>query len=210
MEARDRMRAGDADRQAVAEQLRVAVDEGRLDLHEYDERLRLAYEAKTYGELDAVVGDLPAPASAERSALAPRQTGPGGLDTSGPDTGGPVPAAPLEAAAASGTAGADRPVAGDPRGWLTEVWAPWLRVAAILAAIWLIGAVGRREIGFFWPVWVLGPWGALLLLRTAGGLASGDSRRDAGGRARGAVARRRTVGRDARRRARRKRRTGGW
>ena len=46
---RDEMRAGDGDRQAVADKLKAALDEGRLDLHEYDERLQQTYAAKTYG-----------------------------------------------------------------------------------------------------------------------------------------------------------------
>jgi Domain of unknown function (DUF1707) len=57
---RDEMRAADADRQVVADRLRVALDEGRLDLHEYDERLSRAYAAKTYGDLDRLLADLPA------------------------------------------------------------------------------------------------------------------------------------------------------
>jgi hypothetical protein len=56
---RDEMRAADADRQAVAERLKTALDEGRLDLHEYDERLQRAYAAKTYGDLDGLLTDLP-------------------------------------------------------------------------------------------------------------------------------------------------------
>jgi len=52
-------RAGDADREAVAERLRVAAGEGRIDLAELDERLDRAYRAKTYGELDVLVADLP-------------------------------------------------------------------------------------------------------------------------------------------------------
>ena len=56
---RDEMRAADADRQAVADQLKSALDEGRLDLHEYDERLQQAYAAKTYGELNTLLTDLP-------------------------------------------------------------------------------------------------------------------------------------------------------
>jgi hypothetical protein len=65
-------RAGDADRDAVAEILRVAATEGRIDLSELDERLGLAYGAKTYGELDALVADLPG--GAERGTLALRTT----------------------------------------------------------------------------------------------------------------------------------------
>ncbi|MGW0538424.1 DUF1707 SHOCT-like domain-containing protein [Streptomyces sp. NPDC003032] len=52
-------RAGDADRESVAERLRVAAGEGRIDLAELEERLDRAYGAKTYGELDVLVADLP-------------------------------------------------------------------------------------------------------------------------------------------------------
>jgi hypothetical protein len=56
---RDQMRAGDADRQRVVERLRLALEEGRLDLHEYDERVQRAYGAKTYGDLEGLLTDLP-------------------------------------------------------------------------------------------------------------------------------------------------------
>jgi len=52
-------RAGDAERELVAEKLRVAAGEGRIDLAELDERLDRAYRAKTYRELDALLADLP-------------------------------------------------------------------------------------------------------------------------------------------------------
>lgn len=52
-------RAGDAEREQVAEKLRVAAGQGRIDLAELDERLDRAYRAKTYSELDALVADLP-------------------------------------------------------------------------------------------------------------------------------------------------------
>jgi hypothetical protein len=54
-----RQRAADADREAVAERLRVAAGEGRIELWELDERLGQAYGAKTYGELAALLADLP-------------------------------------------------------------------------------------------------------------------------------------------------------
>jgi hypothetical protein len=57
--ASDEMRAADADRQQVAERLRAALDEGRLDLSEYDDRLQQTYSAKTYGELERLTTDLP-------------------------------------------------------------------------------------------------------------------------------------------------------
>ena len=53
-------RAGDADREAVAERLRIAAGEGRIELWELDERLGQAYGARTYGELAPLVADLPA------------------------------------------------------------------------------------------------------------------------------------------------------
>ncbi|MBL7257099.1 DUF1707 SHOCT-like domain-containing protein [Paractinoplanes lichenicola] len=55
------MRAADADRQKVADQLKTALDEGRLTLHEYDERVALAYSSKTYQELLMLLTDLPRP-----------------------------------------------------------------------------------------------------------------------------------------------------
>ncbi|WP_246170440.1 DUF1707 SHOCT-like domain-containing protein [Pseudonocardia hierapolitana] len=56
---RSRMRISDADRAATAERLRIALDEGRLDLSEYDDRVRSAYAATTYGELEPITADLP-------------------------------------------------------------------------------------------------------------------------------------------------------
>src|ERR671918_290326 len=56
---RSYIRISDADRAAAAERLRIAVDEGRLDLTEYDARLRSAYAATTYGELRPITADLP-------------------------------------------------------------------------------------------------------------------------------------------------------
>lgn len=53
------VRASDLDRENVAEQLRMAAGDGRLDFDELDERLGAAYGAKTYGELEPLVADLP-------------------------------------------------------------------------------------------------------------------------------------------------------
>lgn len=53
------LRASDADRDAVAERLRQAAVEGRLEPHELEERLHTALRARTYGELDRVMSDLP-------------------------------------------------------------------------------------------------------------------------------------------------------
>jgi hypothetical protein len=53
------LRASDADREVTAERLRHATTEGRLSADELEDRLGLLYASKTYGELDALVADLP-------------------------------------------------------------------------------------------------------------------------------------------------------
>ncbi|MGX4691968.1 DUF1707 SHOCT-like domain-containing protein [Streptomyces sp. JNUCC 63] len=55
------LRASDADRERVAEHLRDALAEGRLDMAEFEERLDAAYRARTYGELAPLTRDLPVP-----------------------------------------------------------------------------------------------------------------------------------------------------
>ncbi|PZF81416.1 hypothetical protein C1I92_21440 [Jiangella anatolica] len=72
------MRASDADREQVADVLRQAASEGRLSLTELEDRIEALYAAKTYADLEPVVGDLPGdlplPPSAalvRRSASAP-------------------------------------------------------------------------------------------------------------------------------------------
>ncbi|WP_405799020.1 DUF1707 domain-containing protein [Streptomyces sp. NBC_01506] len=55
------MRASDSERERVAELLREAVAEGRIDMAEFDTRLDAAYRARTHGELQPLVRDLPAP-----------------------------------------------------------------------------------------------------------------------------------------------------
>ena len=64
------IRAADADRERIAERLRRAHAEGRLDLTEFQERLERCYEAKMLGELAELVRDLPrADEHADRAAL---------------------------------------------------------------------------------------------------------------------------------------------
>jgi hypothetical protein len=76
-DARDErtLRASDADRDRVAEVLRAAAADGRLSLDELDERLDRLYAAKTYGELESVVEDLPGLASVPRPGSSPLVAG---------------------------------------------------------------------------------------------------------------------------------------
>lgn len=52
-------RIGDPERAVAARRLQQAVDEGRLDLLELDQRLVALYSARTKAELAAVTADLP-------------------------------------------------------------------------------------------------------------------------------------------------------
>ncbi len=54
-----RLRISDDDRHQVAEVLRQAAGEGRIDLEELDQRLEATYAAKTYGDLVPITADLP-------------------------------------------------------------------------------------------------------------------------------------------------------
>ncbi|MDX3851631.1 DUF1707 domain-containing protein [Streptomyces sp. AK02-01A] len=54
------IRASDADRDRIADILREALAEGRLDAEEHAERIDSVYRAKTVGELEPLVRDLPA------------------------------------------------------------------------------------------------------------------------------------------------------
>jgi Domain of unknown function (DUF1707) len=53
------LRASDADRDAAAERLRRAAVEGRLEPDELEQRLDAALRARTYGELNGLLVDLP-------------------------------------------------------------------------------------------------------------------------------------------------------
>ena len=70
------LRVSDADRHKVAEILRQAAGEGRLDLDELDERLESAYAAKTYADLIPITADLPIRGSEQLPSPGPRQAGP--------------------------------------------------------------------------------------------------------------------------------------
>ena len=54
------LRASDADRETVTERLRQAAGEGRLEPDELEGRLHATLRARTYGDLDLVLADLPA------------------------------------------------------------------------------------------------------------------------------------------------------
>ncbi|WP_137159814.1 DUF1707 domain-containing protein [Blastococcus sp. CCUG 61487] len=144
------LRVSDRERAAAAERLRVAHDEGRLDLLEYDRRLADAFAAVTYGDLDRLFTDLPR--TTELSVL------------SAPS----VPAYSVAGAAAvarsAGSTVARRP-AGLPLP-LKILWTIWGSVVALNLTIWLLVSLGVSEPVHFWPMWLAVP-GVLLGIGTA-------------------------------------------
>ncbi|HLL66078.1 MAG TPA: DUF1707 domain-containing protein [Micromonosporaceae bacterium] len=153
-ERREYLRAADADRESVAQELKGALDEGRLTLSEYDERLRDAYAAKTYGELESVLADLPRVRPAGRSQLAS-----------------------VSSARDAGRGGASEGPGSMPR-WLGAVWRAWIVAVSINLVIWLLVSVSAEDGPVhFWPMWVAGPWGAVLLATTVTELMAGEPRR---------------------------------
>ncbi|SEP12952.1 DUF1707 SHOCT-like domain-containing protein [Trujillonella endophytica] len=148
------LRAADADRAAVADLLGRHMTAGRLTVAEYEERLSGAYAAKTYGELDELTTDLPAlpAAPAVPAASAP----------AGPAAGKAAPASGWAWAAWGGSRAA--------------AWASWLSTAVLVTAIWLITCLVSGEWLYPWPIWVVGPWGAVLLAQTLS-----EGRADPGG-----------------------------
>ena len=131
------LRASDGDRERVADLLRENAAQGRLTMEEFHSRLDACFAAVTYGDLDALVGDLP----------------------------GPSPWDDLPVPASQTSAGSTRL----PVDVVASVWSPalgsYLTANAVCWVIWLVTGVGD----FPWPVWVSGPWGAVLLARALTG-----------------------------------------
>jgi hypothetical protein len=48
-------------------------------------------------------------------------------------------------------------------------WQAWLRTSLIVVTIWAVTCLASWQLSYFWPVWVIGPWGAVLLAQTIGG-----------------------------------------
>jgi hypothetical protein len=138
MVERPEMRASDADRDRIAAVLRDAHADGRLAQDELLERLGATYEARTYGELDRVVADLPRPT--RPPAARPAR---------------PVPRpAPAPVRRQTGNTA------------LTAAWWVWGAAVSVNVVVWLLVSITSGGAAYFWPIWVAGPWGAVLLMMT--------------------------------------------
>jgi Domain of unknown function (DUF1707) len=139
-----KMRASDRDRQQVVDRLRGALEDGRLTMEKYVDRMEVAYQAATYGDLAPLCADLPAPA--------------------------PVTAGPGRAAGASAP-----PAVFSRAGYLVGLpavlkvlWIKWLVVVSVNVVVWALASGIGGHLAYPWPVWVTGPWGAVLFAVSAG------------------------------------------
>jgi hypothetical protein len=141
------LRAADTDRAAVATVLGQHMSAGRLTVEEYDERLARAYAAKTYGELAELTTDLPT----SPPARAPE---PVGRDAATAPTCAPA----ISPWAWGGAWG---------HGWGNDhAWRSWASTALIVISIWAVTSLASWQLNYFWPIWVIGPWGAILLAQS--------------------------------------------
>lgn len=134
------LRAGDADRDHTIALLSEAFAQGRLTQDEFDARLGTATTARTYGELAALTTDLPGSAVAV-----------------------PPPVPPVVPQAAEAPA-QRRSRQGKPG---RQAWASWAGVSALVTVIWLASSFRSDGFhpGYFWPFWVIGPWGISLAVK---------------------------------------------
>jgi hypothetical protein len=93
MEARD-LRVSDAEKEHVGQLLQRAVGQGMLSLGEFTERMDTALAAKTRGELNSVLADLPGMQIAEQHRPPTRQPSPPAAQSYGPQSYGPQSYAP--------------------------------------------------------------------------------------------------------------------
>ncbi|MFD0772570.1 DUF1707 domain-containing protein [Streptomonospora algeriensis] len=137
-ESSPRMRVSDADRDRVAKLLQRHFAEGRLESAEFNTRLESAYSARTHADLEPLTADLPASAL---TALAAEEQTP------------PPPAL-----------GAEGGLLRDPA--LAIPWALWGGVNLLCFTIWLILFLTGTSGGYPWFLWVLVPWGIVMVFIT--------------------------------------------
>ncbi len=131
------VRVGDADRDAVAAQLREHYADGRLTLEELNERLDQVFAAKTKADLNTVMHDLP---QAQRPTVGVPY---GGTAWQGPAWPGPMATKPGQDYGNGGWGGSQR-----PRG-MGNAFAPLMGLIwffLILGGVFLFGLGGDRPL----------------------------------------------------------------
>lgn len=177
------MRAGDADRERLVEQLREHHAAGRLTLDEFEERMGQAYAAKTYGELRTLTRDLPVDLAQLNFEQAQQRTaqsrpvevrrGPGGMQIT---IDNQAIQDRINQQLARHQDRQRRHMERHQQRWEAHAarrrgrggwgasFGSWLSLSVLLTTIWLIGNLtGGADWGDFWPAWPIGIVGALML-----------------------------------------------
>ncbi|GAB3646419.1 DUF1707 SHOCT-like domain-containing protein [Glycomyces tarimensis] len=132
-----KLRISNAERDEAVERLQQALDEGRIELSEFDERTKAAYAAKTNGELSLIFDDLPLSRADDKSVHT--------IDLT------PEERAEREAEIQRRVRGGGD----DGEGVLHQM--PALRalllVGGMTTAIWLVFCIATGELRYFWPIW---------------------------------------------------------
>jgi hypothetical protein len=150
-----RIRASDADRDRTAAALREHLAAGRLTTEEFGERLDKAYAAKTLGELDDLMADLPRTDLEQPAGISPHHAG------SRP---------PLPRQRSGGSIEASR---GRFSPAWRAAWGSWLGISLLFLVIWLVSGAS----GGLWFLWVPALMGVLLLGRWISGAPAHRERR---------------------------------
>lgn len=119
--------------------LRDAHTDGRLTREEFDERLDLTYAARTYQDLNSLLTDLPA----------------SGGQLAKPTGGSPAPKpspGPVRKKARRAA-----------RVTLNAFWWFYAFVVTVNVVIWASVSFATPESPPFWPIFVAGPWGVIML-----------------------------------------------
>ena len=161
-----RIRASDEDRDRAAAALREHLAVGRLTLEEFSDRLDQAYAARTTGELDQLMTDLPG-ADLQQFPGSPARRPAGRPLSPRPPSGWPARSGPGRLSPA----------------W-RAAWGSWLAISLGTFVIWILSGAS----GGLWFLWVAVPLGALMLGRwvtgppAPGGQGRSRGRRDHGHR----------------------------
>lgn len=129
-------RLPEPERDQLADAVAEAFAEGRLTKDELDARIELVFTANTKADGDSALAGLP-------------------IRTSFGD--GPIQA---EVLPSLHHVEAHKPMA--PHG---GAWGSWLLTGIVCLVIWVVTSIAAGSALSFWPGWVIGPWGAVLLAR---------------------------------------------
>jgi hypothetical protein len=129
-----RLRASDADRERTAQLLREHHAVGRLTAEEFDERLSKVFAAKTVGQLDELLADLPAIDLYQLPSAGIRPTRRGG-------------------------SGLERRAGGSLEPALDGNWSGWAAGSLLLVAVWVVTGIAVGGLAWFpWFALIVGPW----------------------------------------------------